>query len=160
MRTRELGKLVNNRGASPEGASAVFVPINDDWAIKFYVCEEACIEAYEMQKHVLEETGLAPKVGSGIVKIEDEFGDDLFGYITEIVETFISHEETANPVNSWYFDDLSRWCNWEESDEFAELGFLETLEKVEAETNLDFCDAHAGNWGYRKDGVPIPIDFY
>lgn len=143
----DQGKIMSRVYGSPSGIRAVFVPIDDKWAIKLFDDRKDRDRAYFNQQQAAEYE-LGPDVGEKI-----EFSVDCeypHGYITEIVEVLVPHQEIVNKV--WdscdYYDQSEE--HWQEVDKLQrELKFC---------TGIDYGDMHPANIGI-KNGHYVLIDF-
>lgn len=154
----EVKKLA---GSSVSGARSVFIPINEEWAIKLCDSKGKRDLAYDRQKRAAE-IDLGPNVGGTIDLSEPvwiESGYDMirkpyqYGYITEIVELFAP--QIICPYPSW---DSEAFKEAEElmGEHEEEIEML--VDCLESDTGFYFSDAHAGNLGW-KNGQLICIDF-
>lgn len=145
---------------SPGGVDAVFIPINDKWALKMFENENTRDSSYDIQQKCSEH-GLAPEVGS---KVDIEEGTHRYGFICEIVETVVPHE-IVRQVNEWNKDD-EEWDTEVESewDYLHESVHYQLSQLYKTYENLGYhpFDMHVGNLGYLEvDGERrlICIDF-
>lgn len=148
---------------SPSGVSAVFVKLNEKWAIKLFKSEEKRDKVMSNHERCLEHC-LAPEIGDTIDLpdyVDGEHGGYRFGYVVEIVEVcpnldrggrdyIAAHGETK------YEEAKKERDKWEE--EMREAKFWNIVGEIEEKTGWYFEDSHSYNWG-RKDGKFIPIDF-
>ncbi len=134
---------------SPKGMMACFIKLDKKWAIKLFKYEDIRDETYQNQK-IAAEHGLGPDVGETI-----DFSEDMkyrYGYITEIVETVVPHEDINN--------DLMDSVMWNDAIKNIEL-FEEQKILRDKLGDLFHCymtDLHPANLGY-KNGQLICIDF-
>lgn len=136
----------DNQENSPGGIDAIFVPINDKWALKMFKDEHVRDRSYNIQKE-LSKHKLAPRVGK---KIDITDGEFCYGFICEIVETVISHDMVAKI--KYYSDNGLNWTKemekeWDNKEEEIDKERSLLLEKYR---DMGFCpcDIHPGNFGY------------
>lgn len=136
-----------------------FVKINDRFAAKLY--EQAGIRdgAWRLQK-ALAIYYLAPDAGERFdLPVDPEHDRDKgpqfrFGYVTEIVQTFVPHERDRNQSQFKYLDKFGK----EFPDQFKKA--QEDRDRLQANLSAvgyDWDDRHLGNIGY-KDGRVVLID--
>lgn len=140
-------KIMSCVKGSPCGIASVFVKIDKKWAIKLYSYEDDRNSAYRNQAEAAE-YGLGPDVGETI-----DFGINCkypYGYITEIVEVLVPHEDIA--ISN--YNELYRVRKTQEfKDKVRELH-----EELFNKTGINYCDMHPGNIGV-KNGEYVLIDF-
>jgi hypothetical protein len=153
MKTQELSVIFEEkRSASPRGVDCIFVPINEKWALKMFSSDYVRDKSHRLQKE-LSEHNLAPKVGGQINLDRDGSNYYCYGFVTEIVETVLSHEYIVGLDKGQEDWGLFRETKEEMKDQVAEL-------KDEYESlGYSPYDLHPGNLGYNKDGRLICIDF-
>jgi len=152
---------------SPSGIECVFIPLNDNWAIKLYDCEDARDNSYERQS-LAADYELGPDVGDKIDLPYDNYqGEDgteqpQYGYITEIVETLVPKHLHANdlfPISDQPEELQKEYRYWDKIWYDQESAFrLECKKELNDHTGIWFEDDHAWNWGI-KNGKMICIDF-
>ena len=136
-----------------------FVKINDRYAAKLY--ENQCTRdgAWKLQK-ALAIYGFAPDAGECFELPSDPEHDRnkgpqfRYGYVTEIVETFVPHNRDRKQTQFSYLDQFSR----ENLDQFNKA----QDDRNQLKANLHaigygWDDCHLGNIGY-KDGRVVLID--
>jgi len=136
---------------SESGIHALFVPLNDNWAIKLYEDEYQRDAAYSVQEQ-LADYCLAPDTFNTI-DLPDCEGYS-YGYITEIIEPIIIgispyHTKQAKENGDYV-------SQWEKDWEDVIVKYHKEVNDVLGET-LD--DDHAWNWGTKK-GKLMLLDFY
>jgi hypothetical protein len=144
---------------SPSGTECTFVKLNKKWGIKLYWDERVRDSNYEWQKKC-EVIGLAPETGD-IINFQDNEDYDnlpmedkypLFGYITEVVETFADYTEYQSAMD-WR---SAIYARTDHNEEYKEQ-YDEMCKKL-CTINFDTSDLWWGNVGF-KNGKMICIDF-
>ena len=146
MNVDEVRIMSQVRG-SPGGIRSVFVKIDDNWAIKLFQYYEDRDRAYKNQEQAAQ-YDLGPEVGEKI-----EFSVDCeypYGYITEIVDVLVPHDEVAE-------DCYETYDYYAQSEEYHRL-VDELRSKLSYFTGIDYGDMHPANIGI-KNGSYVLIDF-
>jgi len=165
VNTIELEKHVNSPDVSKfEGTTAIFFPIDDQWGVKLFRIEKQRNLSYNRHA-TLYDMGLAPMYGPKNTLVYN--GEVLYGYLCEIVECcdtavldYYGMEHDGKCQGENYFelcarDSYSDFLMENEKWGTAEVELRGRLE----EEGINFTDTHAGNWGIRKNGQPVLIDF-
>lgn len=151
MRTKEIAKIASDTTRKfPSGSNATFVPLNDDWGVKFFDDADYRDKMWTRQRDAAW-FDLAPKVG-GCIEIKQS-NHTMYGYITERVGTFAF----GNECIGWDPQKREEGAEWEEvmQPEIDELS-----EQLIELTGYDCSsDSHIGNYGMSKDGRLLCIDF-
>lgn len=142
IKTRVSSGMSHYQGESDgRGVDSKFFIMDEDWGIKFPYDDngskksfaEIRDDMYERQKAAAA-LGLAPNVGE---KVDlPEIGH--YGYITERVDVQAFRAKTYDQCG------IESYAVEKEMDE--KLGYC-------------YCDLHSGNYGYRKDGTLVRLDF-
>jgi len=141
-------KIIDGIKGSPHGSMSVFVKIDSRWAIKLYYLEDERDKCFQRQKQAAE-YGLGPDVGEKV-----NFAVDCsypYGYITEIVEVCVPHEEIAEQNFCDTFDVL-------DGDEEHNRKAYALFNELETLTGIYYIDNHPANIGI-KNGRYVLIDF-
>ena len=109
-------------------------------------------KSYRLQKE-LSEHNLAPRVGGQINLDCDSYNSYCYGFVTEIVETVLSHEYIVGLQ-----ENTESWVLFREAGVKLEEQVKELTEEYES-LGYSPYDLHPGNLGYNKDGKLICIDF-
>jgi len=165
VNTIELEKHVNSPDSSKfEGTTAVFFPIDEQWGVKLFRCEETRDLSYNRHT-TLYDMGLAPMYGPKNTLVYD--GETWYGYLCEIVEccdTAVLDHYGVEHDGKCQGGDYFELCSYDSYSDFlmenekwgtADVELRGRLE----EEGIRFTDTHAGNWGIRKNGQPVLIDF-
>lgn len=123
---------------SPNGVSASFVQINNEWGVKVFTSESTRDYSYKMQ-HKASLLGLAPHVGEKF-----DLGEGQYCMICEVVEVFQTQDMS-------YEDERAVISN--RSEEIKELKKI-----LVEEIGFHFYDDHLGNYGLINDRL-VCIDF-
>jgi len=166
MQAIEIEKLLDSPDSTVfQGTSGCYLPLDDDWGVKFFYCESSRDYSYDQQRYY-ETMRVAPLTGP---KVKFTYqGEVHYGYITEhcqccdtaVMEYHHTEIEDGRCEGCDYFDltagdeyDSFLMDNPEWGDKYFELkGRLESH-------NIRFNDDHAGNWGINHMGEPVIIDF-
>lgn len=144
---------------SPNGICAVFIPINEKWAIKLFRNEGQRDEVKETQE-AFARCGYGPEVGEDI-DLPQRIGKYQYGYFTEIVETCVPGINTDNHTDEEHEARLDAWEKFEREygDEFTEgTKVYDDLREAYDMVGMELSDMHSANIGW-KNGKIIPIDF-
>lgn len=145
---------------SPGGATAIFIPINDDWGVKFFPSMDVRNMAYEKQKKFAD-LGFAPEVGDTIelpgkgVLARNQFSNKFykFGYYTERVTPILDYEDLESLYHPIQGVDVEK-----EVFEIYGKKVNDLINKIK-NAKLRMYDIHAGNFGIDKNGNMVVIDF-
>ena len=153
-----LAETVKQRiSGSPSGISCVFVSLDDDNGIKLFYSERERDKVYDAQAQCLA-VGLAPNLGQ---KVDLPTGSMRFGYITEKV--VVLYESGNNELGGLYtaWNEVENNCDDPDDYDYdpETNPFKLVHDKLYADAGWDFQDAHSKNWGIKKDGQIVPIDF-
>ena len=133
-----MGAVISDKSAinSKNGATNLFFPLNDKIGVKASLSERVRDENHDTQEKA-SYYGLGPLVYG---KVEFNYlGEKFYGYLTEIVETFNTIDETMV------------------FEEFYEKK-IDLKVQLQMEIGFYFTDAHYGNIGI-KNGELVCIDF-
>lgn len=144
---------------SPSGISAVFIPINEKWAIKLFSSEEKRDDVKETQR-IFAEKGFGPDVGDNI-DLPEMIDEYQFGYFTEIIKTCVPGINRLHHTADEYDERQEAWYNFTAkygSEDSVGSEVHNSLERAFKATGITLSDMHAGNLGWKNDKI-IPIDF-
>ena len=161
--------IINSPDATKfEGTSTIFIQLDNDWGIKLFEHRERRDNTYEVHEIYLLH-GLAPNLGPKVTV--DYKGKTRYGYLTEVVKC------CDKAVQEYFGIDFGNKCcgtnqdgnsyfNYCSSSLYIEFltdtgwgKLFEELNEKTREAKLYYNDDHAGNWGVRKNGTPVFIDF-
>lgn len=149
-----LDKISNaDENSSPRGIMCYFVPLDENWGIKVYYYKDERDKAYSYQKQCYELGGPAPQTGECF---EVRCGDEIkYCYITERVKLLYDWDEQER----WDSGGGSGWSPHAIASKDSEKQRIETRKEIQNLLNVYFADYHAHNFGIRKDGRFVCIDF-
>jgi hypothetical protein len=133
---------------SPRGIKSCFIKLDKKWGIKLFWDKDDRDQCYTNQG-IAAEHGLGPDVGDTV-----DFSEGMdypYGYITEVVQTIVPHNEVNNGICSSVFTKAQNSSRLTEKQ-------LELKEKLDDLFGCYFTDLHPANLGY-KNGQLICIDF-
>lgn len=168
MRKIEIETAINSPDSQRfVGTCATFIPINEEWGVKLFPDKDVRDESYDRHARMYD-LGLAPLYGP---KTRVKYNGKLkYGYLCEVVEccdkAVLAHYNIKHNGVCKTTDDLDYfgYCTGLEYNDFldenekwgtAELELRKNMER----TGVCCSDKHAGNWGIRKNGQPVLIDF-
>jgi hypothetical protein len=124
------------------GTWGQFVPLNEEWGVKFYFVRYWCDYTYRLQRLAYEQK-LAPAVGRRFSFKKE--GKRLWGYITE-------------KVLPLYKDPNYKGGIWQHEIEETLPEFKKLMNDIHKIVPL-LCGIHWGNVGWTKDRRLVIIDF-
>jgi hypothetical protein len=149
----ETVALVNGTPNQEHGVQAKFVPVNEDWGLKYYDSRENRDKNYDRQLSYIP-TDAAPQLGD---KIDFNLnGEPYYGFFTERVTVagnlVAEMLGLSGPYQNWYdrAQKIYDYINDVAGEEVYEL-------RKQLGHGAD--DLHPWNWGYTKDGRAVAIDF-
>jgi hypothetical protein len=144
-------RLAPTMYAQRAGSYNKFAKISESWAVKFCYDKEQAATNYLRQRRAARH-GLAPQCFGLFQVYSSCYGEYIYGYITEVVETdFLSDKHRI------ILDDYS--CGYDTQTDHPLHWMRHLVKKLTDVIGFEFSDNHSENVGRNSKGQMVCIDF-